>query len=225
MLGEDSAKIREVVTKAAVANIPRGFLEEVNETFPLAYRDIFEQIRQDGTTLQQKRPWRLYQDRHFRLEWELSQAATRHGLDVTSNPLPENGYKYTYVAAGQFGLTQQYIQHVGALPKPAKYREELAKAALAPRLPLDDPEEIYTTKEFYGLIAHTPIGRTFTHDKQKLGYIGLCVPYPNMDGWAFQLSIPELLAYYPAKAASKKRASSGPRWKRDQKDNKSKGKK
>jgi hypothetical protein len=196
-----------------VANIPRDFLEDLLGRFGLAYTDRFHLSKHEPTTLEEHRLPKLQQDRVFRLDWELMQSARAHGLIATSRPVAENNWSFTYVIAGDIGLTQSYVPAIGDLPKAAKFRDELAKAGNIPRLPLDDPAEIYQRKKFYALLAHNPVGRHFTEDDQKLGSLQLCVPYKDMNGWAVAKSVPEILSYYPVttKEAEPTRA---PTWKR-----------
>lgn len=148
------------------------------------------------------------------MDWELHQAALLHGLAVTAKELPSNKWRHTYATAGSFGLTQSYVPNAGDLPAPAKFREALAEAANCPRLPLDGPEEIYAVKEFYGLIAHTPVGKRFAEDEQKLGTLMLCVPDRTMKAWALAVSVPELIAMYPVDKQAPKEER-GPTWRRE----------
>ena len=142
----------------------------------------FADVKADPATLSEHRLPKLIQDRVFRMEWELAEAAKAHGLPYTAKPLPENKWAYTYVICGSFGLTQAYVQTAGSVPIPAKYREDLAKAAGIPRLPIDDPAEIYQSKEFYALLAHNPVGKLFAEEDQRLGTLQLCVPCKDMNG-------------------------------------------
>ena len=197
-----------------VDNISRGFLEEFQKRAPGAYLDRFQLVRHEPTTLQEQRLPKLIADRVFRMDWELAQAAETFGLPATSKPLPENSWYYTYVIAGDIGLTQSYVPAIGALPKPAKFRNDLAMAAGVPRLPIDDPAEIYQVKHFYALLAHNPVGKRFTEEDQKLGSLQLCIPCKDMNSWAFAMSVAELLSYYPA-AAKKPEPTRAPTWKRE----------
>lgn len=212
-MATDAERLRKYLVEQAVINIPRGFLGELQRRTPAAYQDQFQQVDHDPTTVQEQRLARLIQDRFFRMEWELSQAAKAQGMPATSKPLPENSWQHTYVSAGAFGLTQSYVTAMGVLPQAAKFRDDLAKAARVPRLPIDDPKEIYELKEFYGLFAHNPIGRMFTERDQKLGSLQLCIPYHDMKGWALEISVIELLAHYPAEA-KKVEPKRAPTWKR-----------
>ena len=213
-MATDQELLRDHLLGRIIANVPRGYLQEVERRTQAAYRSKFADVKDDPTTLGEHRPWKLVHDRMFRMDWELAEAAKAHGLRYTTKPLPENKWAYTYVVAGTFGLTQAYVQTVGALPIPAKYREDLAKAAGIPRLPLDDPKEIYEPKEFYGLLAHNPVGRLFTADDQKLGTLQFCIPSKDMNAWAFEMSVPELLSNYPSEI-EKPETERGPTWKRD----------
>lgn len=209
-MATDEERVREHILKRVVDGVPRAYLEDFQRRAPAAYRDEFENARHDTTTVPEQRLSRLILNRVFRLDWELAEAAKAHSLPATSKPLPENAWNYTYVIAGGFGLTQSYVPAIGSLPKPAKFREDLAKAAGVPRLPLDD---LYQVKEFYGLLAHNPVGKNFAEGDQQLGSLQFCIPCRDMNSWVFAMSVPELLSHYPAavKKTSKGRA---PTWKR-----------
>jgi hypothetical protein len=196
-----------------VKGIPRAFLEDFFKRTAAAYSDRFQLVKHEPTTLEEHRLSKLLADRVFRMDWELKKSADAHGLIATSRPVAENNWSFTYVIAGDIGLTQSYVPTIDELPKAAKFRDELAMAGNIPRLPLDDPAEIYQPKKFYALLAHNPIGRHFTEEDQKLGSLQLCIPYKDMNGWALTMSVPELLSYYPVttKEAEPTRA---PTWKR-----------
>lgn len=183
---------------------------------PAAYDAVFAEVHSDPTTLAEHKLNKLIATRCFRIDWELHEAAKKHGLAVTAKPLPENTWHYTYISTGGFGLTQSYVQKMGSLPQPAKFRENLASASKMPRLPIDDVSEIYAAKDFYGLLAHNPVGQKFDEDSQKMGGLQLCVPFPDMKGWALEISVAELLSHYATEPKRKDR-STEPTWKPDTK--------
>jgi len=52
-------------------------------------------------------------------------------------------------------------------------------------------------------LLHSPMGRRFVSEEQKLGDIGFYVPYEDCSGWAAHLSITEILQLYkPAEERS-----------------------
>lgn len=208
----DYPELREAVVDAAVRNIPRGFLEEVQRRAEQAYQDTFQQVNLDPSVLGEQKIHKLRQDRAFRMEFDLAQAAMSHKLPHTAKPVAQNDWSFCLVSAGEFALTQSYVSHVGALPQSAKFREDLAAAAVFPRLPLDAPAEVFELKNHYGLLAHNPVGAAFTEDKQKLGTIQLCIPHPDMKAWAAQVSLTELLSFYPAPAV--RRSAAEPTWRK-----------
>ena len=184
-----------------------------------AYPDKFAEVAADPACLPEQRIWKLKQDRCFRIDWELMQAAKAHGLAATSRLLPSNKWPHAFVSAGAFGLTQSYVERMGDLPQPAKFRDELAEAARCPRLPLDDPAELYQVRDFYALFAHNPVGQEFEEERQQLGALMFCVPHRDMKSWAVEISVLELIAAYPVEKKQDKR-DRGSTWKRrpDQKD-------
>lgn len=215
-MATDQEQLKVHITRCAVASIPRGFLEDFQRRAVHVYKETFQEVQADPTTLPEQRPAKLILTRVFRMEWEFAQAAKTQGLNVTSHPIPENGWSYTYVVVGDFGLTQSYIQDHGALPQPARFREAHAMRAGVPRLPLDEPEEIFKLRKFYALFAHTPFGKRFDEEHQTLGSLQLCVPCRKMNAWGFEMGIVELLSHYPAavesgKIAPTRRAT--PEWK------------
>lgn len=211
-MATDESALREHVIAQAVRSIPEAFLREVNDRFPRAYAEEFAELAHKPARLPEQRIFNLIQDRCFRIDWELSEAARAHGLPYTVKPLPANSWRHTYVTSGGFGLTQSYVQRTGDLPQPARFRDRLAEAARCPRLPIDDPAEIYAIREFYALLAHNPVGRGFTEEEQRLGSLMFCLPDSGMKGWAVEISVPELLSHYPAVA--RPRIERGPSWKR-----------
>ncbi len=212
-MATDQELVRQHILDQAVSNVPRGFIEEFYERAKRAYSEEFAEVHHKPTTLKHQRIFKLNQDRCFRLDWELHECAARHGLVATANLLPENQWYHAYVVSGTFGITQAYVQALGDLPHAARYRERLAEAAKCPRLPFDDPAEIFAVKEFYALFAHNPVGRTFTEEHQRLGSLMFCVPSKDMRSWVAEISVPELLSLYPAQKAVKK-AGRAPTWKR-----------
>lgn len=214
-MATDEALLREHILNQATASIPKGFLVEVQDRIRRAYSEEFATVKHNPTTLSEQQLFKLKQDRCFRIDWEIHQAAIAHGLNVTAKELPNNSWHHTYVTSGAFGLTQSYVPRIGDLPQPAKFREALAEAANCPRLPIDDSAEIYELKEFYALFAHTPVGQRFGEAEQKLGTLMFCVPDRAMKDWVLSKSVPELIALYPADENIKKKGRMVPTWRRD----------
>jgi hypothetical protein len=109
------------------------------------------------------------------------------------------------------------------MPKPARYRERhaaLNEIVTAPRLDLgDEPPEVLLGKDFYGLLAHNPAGKRFAADEQRLGMIQFCVPDREMQVWAAQLAIDEIISAYDSIAPTQKADRALP-WKQHNKDKK-----
>jgi hypothetical protein len=188
-----------------------------------AYIDVFSQIKNDPNMVLEQRIDRLRQDRHFRMEHVLSSLSDRHGIAKSHTSLAENSQHYVYAAKGDIGMTQSYVPTIGDLPKPARYWERLASANDIPRLDLgDEPPEVLIGKQYYGLIAHNPVGRKFDADEQKLGMVQFCVPSQDSKIWALELSIEDLTSAYPEdkKDAETKRE---PVWKDRNKEDQKKG--
>ncbi len=193
----DEQQLHEHIIEQTIAHIPRGFLYEAMERIRRAYDEEYFEVQHSKTTLEEQRIFKLTQSRCFRVDWDFVQAATAHGLAATAKALPQNKWHHAYVTSGVFGMTQSYVQRIGDLPHPARFREALAASARCPRLPIDDDADIYDLKKFYALLAHNPVGRKFRQRDQRLGSLMFCVPSYDMRAWAVSISVPELLSLYP----------------------------
>ncbi len=206
-------ELREHIIAAAVENIPRLFLEDFAKRAVNAYRDTYQEVAHNPTLLPEQKLASLRQTRPFRMEWEMAQSAKACGIPCTTKPLADNDWRYAYAVSGVFGFTQSYVPVLGALPQPAKFRDALAEAARIPELNLEDlSTELFLPRQYYGLLAHNPLGHTFTEDHQKFGSLQLCVPFIDMKGWALEIGVWELISRYPT-ATKKAVASTGPSWK------------
>lgn len=202
--------------KQAITHIPKGFLKDFQYRTSIAYKEAFKETELSSSILQEQKLQRLIAVRYFHVESAFKKASENYGLSFTAKQLPENSFRTGYVSCGHFGFTQSYVQCIGDLPQPAKYREKLASAGNAPRLPLDEPSDIYKPKQHYAIFTHNPKGKYFSEEMQSLAELRLSIPYNDMKGWVLNISIMELIAHYPAddKKVSAHRA---PTWKRKQK--------
>jgi len=194
------SRLRHAILSMIVRDLPLGFWEDARTRAMQTYLDIFHEIKSDPNALDEQRLDKLYQDRHFRMERLLADLAKKHGLACSPTILDENNRRYVYVTKGSFGLTQTYVQAIGGMPHPARFRERLAAMNGIPDEPRldfgDEPREVLLEKEFYGLLAHNPVGKRFIENDQKLGMIQFCVPSPGCTRWALQLTIQEIISAY-----------------------------
>src|SRR5229473_3838501 len=150
----------------------------------------FSGVKADQTLLDEQRQHKLYQERYFKMEYELVSAARDTGLSASANLIGTNLCHYAYVAHGRVGMTQSYVAVSGEIPKPAAFRKQLAEMAefkRVLRLPLsDEPFELVTPKSVFGILLHSPVGRRFTAEDQTLGALGFFIPYEDCSGWAAQ---------------------------------------
>jgi hypothetical protein len=221
------ARLTATVISTIVRDFPKGFWEDARTGTRQSYLDVFHQFNADPNLVGEQRLDKLYQDRHFRMEHLLAIVARKHGLPCTPTLLATNSRHYVYVTKGAIGLTQAYVPAIGAMPKPARFREQLAAMNAIPNKPRldlgDEPREALLGKDFYGLLAHNPAGRRFAEQDQRLGMIQFCVPVPDCSEWAVELTIDEITAAYERMAPRDKASNRGLRWKPDKKDDKKKG--
>lgn len=198
-------RLRATATAKIIRDIPLAFWSDLRALAIIAYADVFAAVDADKNILPSQKIDDLLQRRHFRMEKLIVDLATRHGLSHSTSVIPENSRHHAYVFNGDVAMTQSYVQAIGSLPQPAKFRERLANSMDLPRLDLgDEPDGAFVMRNIYGLIAHNPIGRRFRVEEQKLGMIQFCLPATDCRAWAVEFTVTEILDAYPA--APKKEA-------------------
>ena len=217
-----SARRRAGILSTVVRDIPREFWEDMRARTRQTYLDAFHRTQNETNLLDQQRLASLYQSRHFRMEHLLHAVAAAHDMACSATLLVENKCHYVYASRGAIGLTQAYVPSIGEMPKPARFRERhsaINRIITAPQLDFGlEAPELLEAKEFYGLIAHNPVGKRFTVEDQTLGMIQLCVPDAGCSSWAAQFTVHEIIAAYTTDT----KADRGPEWKRPVEDDKKK---
>lgn len=201
-------QLRAVILSTIVRDTPRDFWSDIRDRAKLTYPDVFHQVRAEPNLVDNQRIDLLYQLRHCRMEFLLKSLAEKHAVPCSPNVVEKNRRYYVYAVSGAIGMTQSYVPTIGAMPKPAKYLDRLAAMNAISRTPQlslgDEPPEVFVGKDFFGLLAHNPVGKRFTEQDQALGMIQFCVPMQDNSEWAAQLSIAEILLAYEAQAPSEK---------------------
>ena len=191
---------KDSLLEAIISNVPKPFLNGLNKRIQAAYLSEYHRIKDDPSTLDDQKGARLLDDRYYRIETELHDAAQEAGLPVTARPVAQNSWTFVYVKSNGVGFTQSYVPRQGDFPpNKAKFRQQLAAESALPRFDLgDDDIRVFQPCDFYALIAHNPLGKDFSEDKQHLGGLQLCVPDSAMESWLLQMSIVEIISMYPA---------------------------
>ena len=192
-------RLRATAITMIVRDIPLTFWSDLRALAIIGYADVFAAVDADKNILPSQKIDDLLQRRHFRMEKLIVDLAIRHGLSHSTSVIPQNSRHHAYVFSGDVAMTQSYVQAIGSLPQPAKFREQLANSMDLPRLDLgDEPEDAFVMRNIYGLIAHNPIGRRFHVEEQKLGMIQFCLPASDCRAWAVEFTVTEILEAYPA---------------------------
>lgn len=210
---------RETLLAMIARDTPQAFWEDARNLARQTYLDIFHEVKAYPNCLAEHRLYKLHQDRFVRMEHLLATLAQKHGLEYSATLLVENDHSFVYATSGAVAMTQTYVPTIGAMPKAAEFRKRLAKmneVYRAPRLALEDePQGIFAFREFYGLLAHNPVGKQFIEADQRLGMIQFCIPSKNCNSWQAEFTIEEILAAYEAVAPAKVPDRSLPWKKRD----------
>jgi hypothetical protein len=191
---------KQFALEVIIADTPESFWQRAAERTQFVYRDSYSGVATDPALLPEQRMQKLWQERYFKMEHALIAVANEIGLPASAKLIGSNQCHYAFAGRNRFGLTQSYVQVSGDLPKPANFRTQLAEMAYfmrESRLPLgDEPIELITPKAVMGILLHSPVGKRFSEDEQKLGALGLYIPYRDYSDWAVRLAIPEILAAY-----------------------------
>lgn len=209
--------LRKRIVSSVVRSFPRDFWTDFHARLVGAYSDLYEEVKNDTNTLELQRPLKLQQDRPFRMDFELTRVAAKHGIVCSVNEIPNNRWRHAFAVSGSLGVTQSYVPEYGEFPQPAVFRESLSNASRFPMLALENDGEFNKEYEFYGLVAHTPLGRGFDETSCKLGAAQLCVSHPGMGAWAANIGLLELAAEYPVEETYQVATSAQPKWKTNKK--------
>lgn len=196
---DDYERLRATAIAMIVRDTPAQFWADLRALAIITYADVFADVAADKNILPDQKYDDLLQRRHFRMEKLIIELAIKHGLSHSMSLIVQNNRRHAYVFKGDVAMTQSYVQAIGSMPQPAKFRERLANSMDLPRLDLgDEPDGAFVMPNLYGLIAHNPIGRRFNAEEQKLGMIQFCLPATNCKAWAAEFTITEILDAYPS---------------------------
>ncbi len=191
-------QLRDTTLSMIVRDTSAEFWNELRSRSIIVYANTFADVENNDGVLPDQKIDFLLQTRHFQMENLLIDLAKRHGLSHSLSLIVQNNRRHAYVFNGDVSMTQSYVQAIGNLPQPAKFREKLASTMKLPRLDLgDEPEGAFILRQLYGLIAHNPIGRRFQKEEQKLGMIQFCLPSSDCKAWALEFTIAEIADAYP----------------------------
>lgn len=211
-------RLKATAATTIIRDIPSGYWEELRARGLNVYADTFAEVEADPNVHPDQKIDDLLQRRHFRMENLLVQLAVRHGLLHSMNLIVQNNRRHAYVYCGDVGMTQSYVQAIGDMPHPAKFREKLANSMGFPRLDLgDEPPGAFVMRNLYGLIAHNPVGRRFDQSEQRLGMMQFCLPSNDCKSWALEFTISEILGAYPS-AVKQDTIKRSPSWKKPKDD-------
>ena len=162
------SRLRASATAMIVRDFPRQFWVDLRALSVVVYADVFAEVKADKGIHPDQKIDDLLQRRHFKMEKLIADLAELHGLSCSLTVIAQNNRRHAYVYHGDVAVTQSYVQAIGAMPQPARFREKLANTMSIPRLDLgDEPPGAFIMRNLYGVIAHNPLGRRFHPDDQK----------------------------------------------------------
>lgn len=201
MTAEDQYRqhVLSIITRTTPASFWAGYRDRARSL----YLDAYGQVKADPRLNPSQRLSKLWQERHYAMEWLLIDEAGQQGVPASDRLISENNCSFALAGQGGLRMTQKYVRNAGSLPSPAKFLKQLAAVnsfyRQGGRLLLgDEPEELVMPMEISGIILHSPVGPRFTEDHQALGSIGFYVAYDDFRSWAVQLSFAEIMSAYGA---------------------------
>jgi hypothetical protein len=193
-------KLREHTLEVLAASAPETFWRGLQDRTRTLYRGEYAEVASDPRLNDSQRLNKLWQDRHFRMEWLLADEANKCGLPASARLIEKNGCAFTLVSAGGVTMTQKYVASQGDMPSAAKFRADLAAINDFHRqrhlLLGDEPQELFLPKEINGILLHSPVGPRFSEEHQALGAMGFFVPDQACKEWAVELTLAEIIAAY-----------------------------
>lgn len=177
---DEKDRYRRTALAALVEDTPQAMWQRLQDYARRTYSEAYASVSADPELLDDQRPHKLFQERYFKMEHAVVTIANSAGVSASAKLIGDNTCYYAYAARGRIGFTQSYVKVYGARPTPAAFRKQLAEVAAfqcTSRLDLgDEPGELLTPKQINGILLHSPVGRKFSDDDQKLGAIGFTCP-------------------------------------------------
>jgi hypothetical protein len=175
---------------------------ELLDVARLVYGESFVTVQNDRLLNDEQRLSKLWQERHFKMEWALKDVAENNGVPASPNLIGKNQCYYTYAKRARFGTTQKYVQYAGAMPKPTQFQVQLAAVNTfyeSARMDFGDvPSELLIAPQVNGILLHGPLGKRFTQKEQELAFALFCVPSADYSYWIAELSLAEIIAAFEA---------------------------
>jgi len=191
---------RAHVLEILAGSMPASFWTGYQQRARSLYRDVFNAVDADPRLNKSQRLSKLWQERHYAMEWLLIDEAKVNVVPASATLIAENRCAYALAGQGGVKMTQKYVPSSGQMPSPAKFRKQLAAVNSFDRqgslLLGDEPTELVLPSQLSGIVLHSPVGWDFTEDQQSLGSIGFYVPFDDFKDWAVELTFAEIVAAY-----------------------------
>jgi hypothetical protein len=193
--------LQQEVLDVLLANTQPTLWDEVKRRNEGAYSEAFAAVQNDPRILPNQKAAKLLDERFYLCERALHDSATPETGAVSSGQkIAINRWVYTIVRAGPVSMIQSYVPTLRAFARPAKFREQ--HAALndflkRPQFALGDvPAELFDISSIGGMLVHGPLGRAFTAEDQKMGFLRFCVPSPDYRRWEVDLPVGQIIGAF-----------------------------
>jgi len=197
-----------------VKQLPHAFIRTIEQRFPNLYEASHDTVLHDAMVSEPYRASLTGQVRHAYLQSEFGRCAQDNGL-VVSLEYGESGYPYSIVNTGRLLLTSAVTSSISDVPKPAEFRAQLAlmnQFDEAPKLPLSGdgmsaPAPRVRGRTVYAIVYHVALRPNVPAEyRRRPGFIGVGIPTPKMDGWAFSCSLLKIIEQQLARERAKEQA-------------------
>lgn len=177
---------------------PRGYWLGLRSGIRRAYKETLESNQNNPNLLQQSIEFATIYDRHFYVDKLLHDVSLEFGFPCVPALISINKWRYAQTDLGPFTSIQKYCWTRADLPRPAKFRKDLARSGgisvqddlLRPRLLSSD--QVGTLN---GILIHGPLSRNpRSVDFGEVGFICYAIPYDDYSDWAAIFDIDKLIA-------------------------------
>lgn len=197
----DAGKKRKQHVLGLITTVmPQSFWTGYQHRAGSIYRDAFGAVNADPRLNKSQRLSKLWQERHYAMEWLLVDEAKQNGVPASDTLISENHCAYALAGQGGVKITQKYVKSCGMMPSPAKFRKQLAAVNFFDNqchfLFGDEPSALVLPSQLSGIVLHNPIGKKFDEEHQSLASIGFYIPYEDYKKWAVELTFAEIVSAY-----------------------------
>ena len=191
---------RTATLQAIVSTTPKLLWERLIERLSWAYAEAYASTKHNPLILPDYARFRAAQERHFLVEYALSEVAKETGANFVPEVVAENAWRYGILSAGSIALTQKCVTSADGRPPAAEFRKRMAETGgfvRQERFAFVGVASKISGAKITAVLVHAPESRNFNSDKfGKPAFINFAVAWKDYADWAVSLNLAEIVASY-----------------------------